>query len=213
MRVRVDWARKHRHLTNDQWRHAVFSDECAFDVSPPRPQFVRRAHHERVTGLHTVSHRPFLKHVMVWACFSALGTGPLSIITGTMNAAKYRSTLEDYLTPQLYAWFPNGAGVFQQDNAPCHEAHSITQFLNENGIRVLTWPPYSPDLSPIENLWAIVRNRLHTSASATKEDLINKLQVIWRDDAVRESCGALSNSSCQCSSWWPHKILIINIFT
>ena len=50
--------------------------------------------------------------------------------------------------------------VFQQDNAPTHKASIIKNFFRENEWEVLDWPPYSPDLNIIENLWAIVKKRL-----------------------------------------------------
>ncbi|OAP53798.1 hypothetical protein AYL99_12017 [Fonsecaea erecta] len=40
-----------------------------------------------------------------------------------------------------------------QDNAPIHKAKKVTEWLRDHGIVLMGWPPFSPDLNPIENLW------------------------------------------------------------
>jgi hypothetical protein len=55
--------------------------------------------------------------------------------------------------------------VFQQDNDPCHKgAASIVREHNKQAstcIELLdNWPPNSPDLNPIENMWSYVEARV-----------------------------------------------------
>jgi transposase len=40
--------------------------------------------------------------------------------------------------------------MLHQDNAPCHMAISVIEFLSQKGIPVVPQPPYSPDLSPCD---------------------------------------------------------------
>ena len=39
--------------------------------------------------------------VMIWGCITAAGVGKLAIVEGTMNAAKYRTTLDENLLPSI----------------------------------------------------------------------------------------------------------------
>ena len=51
--------------------------------------------------------------------------------------------------------------TFQQDNAPPHRAKSTEKWMADNSISILHWPPCSPDLSPIENLWGYVSQKVY----------------------------------------------------
>lgn len=43
--------------------------------------------------------------------------------------------------------------IFMQDNASIHGAKIVKKWFEEYGIPVMDWPPYSPDLNPIEYMW------------------------------------------------------------
>ena len=49
---------------------------------------------------------------------------------------------------------------FQHDSAPCHKSKIVTKYLWESNVNVLEWPGNLPDLNPIWNLWAILKNVL-----------------------------------------------------
>ena len=57
------------------------------------------------------------------------------------------------MEPFARATFQNNF-VFQDDNAPAHRARTITNYFEQQGMEHLEWPAVSPDMNPIENVWA-----------------------------------------------------------
>lgn len=67
--------------------------------------------------------------------------------------------------------------------------------MTEKHIQVLDWPGNSPDVNPIENLWAIYKSRLRAVDCTTMEKLIQVvIQVGYRDPKIISVCSKLPDS-------------------
>ncbi|MDF4419950.1 transposase, partial [Vibrio parahaemolyticus] len=142
---------------------------------------VRRRPDEALSPACTV---PTVKHgggsIMVWGCMSAAGVGHLTVCDGTLNSTKYCTILETHMLPSARALFRRGKNwMFQQDNAPCHTSKASRTWLQEHSIQVLEWPAQSPDMSPIENLWWIIKRSVSKHKPKNLEELKAVIQEEW----------------------------------
>ena len=110
---------------------------------------------------------------------SAKGVGRISVVEGMMNSQRYISAMEDRLIPQLKEWFPNNECIHMQDKAPCHVSKQSLKFFSDNSIQLLPWPGNSPDLNPIETLWATVKRRLQGKTISTRNEMISAIIQAW----------------------------------
>jgi hypothetical protein len=129
---------------------------------------------------------------MLWSVMSSKGAGRLHVVEGYMNSEQYCNVITGRMLPQAQEWFPDGNYTFMQDKAPCHTSRKSMECLQSHRVALLEWPGNSPDLNPIETLWAIMKRRLRTQTITTKQQLIAAVIKVWvRDASVVETCRKL----------------------
>lgn len=181
-RNRLRWCRQHLRWTRQQWNGVVFSDESRFCVSMAdgRQRIWRRQGERYARCCVQQFNRWGGPSVMVWTGITAHHRTPLVVIDGNLTAQRYvNNILQPHLVPFMQA-HPE-LNIFQQDNARPHAARLTKNFLQAQGIEVLQWMPYSPDLNPIEHLWDELGRRIAASGRrpTTRPMLIQALQAEW----------------------------------
>jgi hypothetical protein len=126
---------------------------------------------------------------MFWGCFSWNGLGPIVPIKGSVTGQTHAKVINDYVVPTLDEFFPQGNGIFQEDNASPHRSKIAN-------IVMLDWRSQSPDLNPIENLWQQLKTALEKRIPRveTKADLLLALQEEWANLREKNVLGTLIES-------------------
>ena len=83
---------------------------------------------------------------------------------------KYIDIFLNYLIPSLTWYFGNDTEIFQQDNASWHALRIVMEYLDKNDIFTLYWPPQSPDLNIIGNIWHMITRKLHKNTKFIKSE-------------------------------------------
>ena len=101
---------------------------------------------------------------MFWGAFQSTNRTSLTVLPGDPDSAKGGITARVYpdLMKEQLPTIAQPGSIFMQDNAPIHKARLVhdwlSNFARENGLRILDWPPHSPNLNRIENLWKLLKD-------------------------------------------------------
>ncbi len=179
---RLNWCRQRQYWTVDKWSTVLFSDESNFEVFNRKGKvWVKRLKHEKYLPRFIT---PRLQggggSAGIWGCFSHAGTGVSRIYTGRINQYLYIDTLEECLLPSAQLLIGgNSPFMFQQDGAPAHTAHSVQDWFSQSNVELLPWCARSPDLNPIENIWAWMDRRMMSQQITSIEHLKEVLHETW----------------------------------
>ena len=116
----------------------------------------------------------------------ALGTSGISAlmtVDGATDGDIFRVYVGEVLCPTL-----RRGDIVVMDNLRAHKVSGIREAIEARGAKLIYLPPYSPDLSPIENCWSKIKTALRAVGARTRRTLeraIKKtLSTITESDAL-----------------------------
>ena len=111
------------------------------------------------------------------------------VFDGPMNAVCFRAYVEQCLAPTLR---PGDTVIM--DNLSSHKAAGVREAIEATGASLRYLPPYSPDLNPIEQLFAKLKAILRKVAARTTETLIAAIAAALDTFTPTECNNYLANS-------------------
>ena len=190
-------AKRYQHWTIEDWRRIIWSNEAKinrFNSDGRAWAWVRDG-----SSLQPKQVKQTVKHgggsIMVWSAISVAGPGWLCKIDTTMDKELYLSIIQDELARTIDdTAAESGLKVnqlyFQHDNDPKHTAKVVKEHLSQQEYKVLEWPANSPDLNPIEHMWALLKRRLneYDTAPGGMNELFERITDTWYKKITKEDC-------------------------
>ena len=211
---RREWAERVRDYTYEKWLKVFWSDESTvergkgirreYTFTRPKVQIPTR-------DVQTFSAHKGVKQ-MFWAAFSGYGrrTGliPLFRRDDSPRGGINRWVILD-LYQRILPTLMNGVegAIFQQDNAPVHTAYVVRDWLAEQEFEIMDWPPYSPDLNSIENLWALLKAKIYEMHPEIKDMEDNEETLEYLTIAAQEAWSEMDTAMIEnLAVTMPHRV-------
>ena len=197
----MEWVKKYMKVDFSQ---VIFTDECRATLDGPDGW---------AQGWVSSDHTPPIRMarqqggggVMFWAAIiDDKLIGPFRVEDGVkINANTYSAFLDKHLRP----WWKKQplrlrkSLIFMHDNAPAHAVRYTTDYLRKIGIKednLMIWPPCSPDLNPIENLWSMLKKEVYVAGKqySSTDELWNAITMAANNvskDAIKNLTSSVDN--------------------
>lgn len=162
-----------------------FSDESRFVLGDDK-QWVWRRHGER-NPTAVVPQVKFPPSVMIFAVIGRNYKSKLVLVEGSIDSEKYIENIKQSgLISDLDSTLGRGNWIFMQDGATSHTSKTTVQWLQSQCKFIQGWPANSPDLNPIEHLWAILKAAVYKCKPKTVDDLKRVLQITWDQISIQK---------------------------
>ena len=118
--------------------------------------------------------------INVWGAICYSGKIDLHFYKEKTNSDVYINILKRYI-PKIKELVQDPF-IIIRDNASYHCSQQTKEWIKKNKVKeILDWPPNSPDLNPIENVWGIIKRELQKENISKRSILINRIKEIYEN--------------------------------
>lgn len=111
------------------------------------------------------------------------------VLDGAINGEIFHAYVEQFLAPTLEV-----GDIVIADNLSSHKVAGVQELIEARGASLWFLPPYSPDLNPIEQAFAKLKQMLRSAAPRTRESLWSTIGDVLRRFRPDECQNFLTNS-------------------
>lgn len=205
---RLAFANSFLHFTEADWDTVIFSDEVHFCLGHHGQVWVQRPPGTANDPQYCKPQEKEMYKITLWGCFCSKGIGAGRIFLGELNKQLYCDILERNFKPTYQRYYPRGLWRFLQDNATPHYNAEVNTWMHNHGVHIIEFPPRSPDLNPIENLWHVLKWRVEHRNPRTAEEFERIIAEEYEAISAKE-CATLARSMHarleQCIQYEGHK--------
>lgn len=180
LRRRISFAEGYSRWGEVEWSRVLWSDHTLFPLDYQTREYVVRPPGHGYDVEYLEQEKRLQGAVWLWGCMCAGGLGHAELYEGTLDAVRYQRILSLNLVKSARVFWPTGQWFYQQDNASPHTAGTSRLWFHNHGIDIIDFPPYSCDLSPIENLWTDLKRRVYKHHPKTMEELEQWIGIEWQ---------------------------------
>jgi transposase len=111
------------------------------------------------------------------------------VLDGPINGQLFLAYVEQFLAPTLAP-----GDIVIMDNLGSHKGLAVRQAIRDRGARLLFLPPYSPDLNPIEQVFAKLKTLLRKANERSVETTWKRIGSLLDAFSPDECANYLRNS-------------------
>jgi transposase len=111
------------------------------------------------------------------------------VFDGPINGERFLAWVKQCLVPTL-----KPGDIVIMDNLSSHKGQAVRQAIRGAGARLFFLPPYSPDLNPIEQVFAKLKRLLRRAKERTKTETWKRIGTLLDEFSPQECANYIRNS-------------------